>query len=80
MRFNRADRQDSMLQLHGKQVVLALAGCSDAIVRDEVKVTEVINLITGSTEVFLSAEQLKNEVMKRTGQTSTLRRGDRHCL
>lgn len=68
MRTNLADRQDSMLQLHGKQVVLALAGCSDAIVREEVKVTEVINLSTGSTEVFLSAEQLKNEVMKRTGQ------------
>lgn len=67
-RNKRIDRQDSMLTIHGKQVVLALAGCSDAIVREEVKVTEVINLNTGSTEVFLSADQLKTEVLKRTGQ------------
>jgi phage regulator Rha-like protein len=67
-RNKRIDRQDSMLIMHGRDVVLALNGCSDAVVREQVKVTEVINLTTGSTDVFLSADQLKSEVQKRTGQ------------
>jgi phage regulator Rha-like protein len=67
-RNKRIDRQDSMLAMHGRSVVLALNGCADAIVRDEIKVTEVINLDTGTTQKFLSADQLKIEVQKRTGQ------------
>ncbi len=67
-RNKRIDRQDSMLIMHGREVVLALNGQSDAIVREQVKVTEVINLDTGSTDVFLSADQLKVEVQRRTGQ------------
>lgn len=64
----RIDRQDSMLQLHGREVVLALAGCAESIVRSEVTVTEVLDLATGRTQKFLNAEQLKAEVRKRTGQ------------
>lgn len=67
-RNKRIDRQDSMLIMHGREVVLALNGQSDAIVREQVKVTEVINLSTGNTDVFLSADQLKTEVQRRTGQ------------
>lgn len=67
-RNKRIDRQDSMLIMHGREVVLALSGCADAIVREQVKVTEVINLNNGNTDVFLSAEQTKVEVRRRTGQ------------
>ncbi|MGL4617878.1 MAG: BRO family protein [Chroococcidiopsis sp.] len=87
-RNKRIDRQDSMLKIHGREVVLALSGCSDAIVRDEVKVTEVINLDTGTIQKFLSADQLKVEVQKRTGQkvkslksfTETIRKAGRDDL
>jgi hypothetical protein len=87
-RNKRIERQDSMLQLHGREVVLALSGCADAIVREEIKVTEVINLDTGSTQKFLSADQLKSEVHKRTGQkvkslksfTDTIREAGRDDL
>lgn len=60
--------QNTMLTMHGQEVVLALAGKSNAIVKQEVVVTEVINLNTGTTDKFLSADQLKVEVQKRTGQ------------
>ncbi len=60
--------QDSMLTMHGREVVLLLAGKSDAIVREEIRVTEVIDLATNNTIVFLSADQLKAEVYKRSGQ------------
>lgn len=87
-RNKRIDRQDSMLKLHGREVVLALSGCTDAIVREQVKVTEVINLNTGSNDVFLSAEQTKAEVQRRTGQkvkslksfTDTIRKAGRDDL
>lgn len=87
-RNKRIDRQDSMLIMHGREVVLALNGQSDAIVREQVKVTEVINLSTGSTDIFLSADQLKVEVQRRTGQklksqkqfTEALRKANRDDL
>jgi hypothetical protein len=87
-RNKRIDRQDSMLIMHGREVVLALNGQSDAIVREQVKVTEVINLSTGNTDIFLSADQLKVEVQRRTGQklksqkhfTEALRKANRDDL
>ena len=64
----RQARQDTRIGLHGLSTTLLLEGKADSIVRDEVKVTEVINLDTGTTHKFLSADQLKVEVQKRTGQ------------
>lgn len=64
----RQSRQDTRIGIHGLSVTLLLEGKADAIVREEVKVTEVINLDTGTTHKFLSADQLKVEVQKRTGQ------------
>jgi len=88
LRARNKELDNAMLQLHGREVVLALAGKSDVIVRDEVKVTEVINLSTGITQKFLSADQLKSEVHKRTGQklktlktfTDSLRKAGRDDL
>jgi hypothetical protein len=68
MQLELQARQDARIGLHGLPVTLLLEGKADAIVRDEVKVTEVINLDTGTTQKFLSADQLKVEVQKRTGQ------------
>jgi BRO family, N-terminal domain len=68
MQLDLQARQDARIGLHGLPVTLLLEGKADAIVRDEVKVTEVINLDTGTTQKFLSADQLKVEVQKRTGQ------------
>ena len=59
---------NTMLQLHGDRVVLALRGQSDVIVEKETVVTEVLNPRTGETKRFLSADQLKKAVNERTGQ------------
>lgn len=68
LQIRRDELESSMLTIHGTSVVLALRGCSDQIVREEVLVTEVVNEATGHSQQFLSAEQLKKEVMRRTGQ------------
>jgi hypothetical protein len=59
---------NTMLQLHGDRVVLALRGCQDIIVEKETVVTEVIEVDTGKSTKFLSADQLKRAVFERTGQ------------
>lgn len=68
LQIRRDELESSMLTIHGTSVVLALRGCSDQIVREEVLVTEVVNEATGQSQRFLSAEQLKKEVKRRTGQ------------
>jgi hypothetical protein len=60
--------QDARLALHGFQTLLMLEGRPDAIVTIEVPVTEVVNFSENTTDRILSAEQLKAEVKKRTGQ------------
>jgi hypothetical protein len=68
LQIRRDELESSMLTIHGTSVVLALRGCSDQIVREEVLVTEVVNEATGQSQRFLSYEQLKKEVKRRTGQ------------
>ena len=66
---NRGKELDNtMLQLHGDRVVLALRGQSDIIVEKETVITEVLNPQTGETKRFLSADQLKKAIKERTGQ------------
>lgn len=59
---------NTMLQLHGDRVVLALRGQSDVIVEKETVITEVLDLQVGQSTKILSAEQLKKAVLERTGQ------------
>jgi hypothetical protein len=60
--------QDARLALHGFQTLLMLEGRPDAVVTIEVPVTEVVNFSENTTDRILSAEQLKSEGQKRTGQ------------
>lgn len=59
---------NTMLQLHGDRVVLALRGQSDVIVEKETIITEVLEPDTGTSVKILSADQLKKAVNERTGQ------------
>jgi hypothetical protein len=54
--------------LHGKELAMAAIGCSDQIVKVETVVTEVVQPITGRCDRILTADQLKAEVCKRSGQ------------
>ena len=58
----------TMLTLHGKEVVLALRGLSEQVVKVETVVTEIVDVQKGNTQKVLTADQLKSEVQKRTGQ------------
>jgi len=58
----------TMLTLHGAELVLTLRGKEDQIVRVETVVTEVVEPKTQATHKIITAEQLKKEISKRTGQ------------
>lgn len=58
----------TMVTLHGKELVLALRGYSDQIVRVEEVVTEVVDVQKGSVQKILTADQLKAEIKRKTGQ------------
>lgn len=86
---NRGKELDStMLTLHGKEVTMALRGKSDQIVKSEIPVTEVVQPQTGKVDRILTADQLKTEIKKRTGQkipslkwfTDKLRKANRDDL
>lgn len=86
---NRGKELDStMLTLHGKEVTMALRGKSDQMVKSEIPVTEVVQPQTGRVDRILTADQLKTEVKKRTGQklpslkwfTDKLRKANRDDL
>jgi phage regulator Rha-like protein len=67
--INASKRLDSdMLTMHGKETVLALRGMSDQVIKSEVLVTEIVQPETGKTVKILTADQLKSEIKKRTGQ------------
>lgn len=59
---------NTMLQLHGDRVVLALRGKSNLIVEKEIVVTEVVNPASGASTRILTADQLKKAIKDRTGQ------------
>ncbi|MFM6155641.1 MAG: hypothetical protein ACKPE3_22035 [Sphaerospermopsis kisseleviana] len=60
---------NTMLTLHGAELVLTLRGKSDQLVRVETTVTEVVNPKTQSSDRILTAEQLKKIVKQNTGQS-----------
>ena len=60
---------NNMLTMHGAELVLALRGKSDQIVRVEQTVTEVVNPKTQTSDRILTAEQLKKIIKTKTGQT-----------
>lgn len=60
---------NNMLTIHGAEIVLALRGKSDQIVRLETVVTEVVNPKTQTSDRILTADQLKKVIKERTGQT-----------
>lgn len=67
--INKGKELDSsMLAMHGKETVLALRGMSDQIVKSEVLATEIVQPETGKVAKILTADQLKAEIKKRTGQ------------
>lgn len=60
---------NTMVTLHGAELVLALRGKQDQIVRIEQTVTEVVNPKTQTSERILTSEQLKQIIKQNTGQT-----------
>jgi hypothetical protein len=68
LQIRRDELQSSMLTLHGAAVVLALKGHSEQLVREEILVTEVVKEKTGESQRILTADQLKKEIKRRTGQ------------
>lgn len=60
---------NTMLTMHGAELVLTLRGKSDQIVRVEQTVTEVVNPKTQTSDRILTAEQLKKIIKQNTGQT-----------
>ena len=58
----------TMMTLHGTEAVLALRGMSAQVIHVEVPVTEIVEPLTGRNNRILTADQLKLEVKKRTGQ------------
>jgi phage regulator Rha-like protein len=71
---------NTMLQLHGDRVVLALRGQSDLIIEKETIVTEVVEPATGKTDKILTADQLKKAVKQRTGQSVKSLKDFADCL
>jgi phage regulator Rha-like protein len=59
---------NTMLQMHGDRIVLALRGQSDIIVEKETIVTEIVEPDTGKSTKILTANQLKRVIKDRTGQ------------
>lgn len=59
---------NAMIQMHGRETVLALKGMSDQIVREEIKTTEIVEPDTGRVTNILTAKQLKEAIKERTGQ------------
>lgn len=67
--INKSKELDStMITMHGKETVLALRGLSSQIVKSEVLATEIVQPETGKVSKILTADQLKSEIKKRTGQ------------
>ena len=60
--------KDSLITLHGVEVALTLMGRSGQIVPIERVSTEIVNPATGRTDKILTADQLKAEVTRKTGQ------------
>jgi hypothetical protein len=69
LRLKNKEKDDAMMLMHGRETILALRGCRDQFITREVVVTEVVEPATGTSTRILSADQLKREVKKRTGQT-----------
>jgi phage regulator Rha-like protein len=61
-------RSDTMLQLYGAELGLTLLGHGGQMVEIEKVTTEVVNLTNGHTDRILTAEQLKVEVQRKSGQ------------
>lgn len=59
----------TMITLHGPELVLALRGKSDQIVKVETVVTEVVNPKTERCDRIVSSDQLKQIVKQNTGQS-----------
>ena len=68
MKLRLIELQDARLALHGLSTTLMLEGRPNSIVTVEVPTTEVVNITSNTTDRILSADQLKSEVKKRTGQ------------
>lgn len=59
----------TMITLHGPELVLALRGKSDQVVRVETVITEVVNPKTEKLDRIVSSDQLKQIVKQNTGQS-----------
>jgi phage anti-repressor protein len=68
LRLKNKEKDDAMLQMHGRETVLALRGCQDQLITREITVTEVVEPATGTSTKILSADQLKKAIKDRTGQ------------
>lgn len=59
---------NAMIQMHGRETVLALKGMADQVIREEIKTTEVVEPDTGRVTNILTAKQLTEAIQERTGQ------------
>ena len=67
LRIQNKELDNTMLTLHGKQVVLALRGLDQAIVEVEKPILEVIDNRTGDRREGISFTQLNDYVYQQTG-------------
>lgn len=68
LRLKNKEMDNTMLVMHGAPVVLALRGCADQLVKEEIVVTEVVNVAKNRTDRIVSADTLKKYARHRYGQ------------
>jgi hypothetical protein len=69
------ERSESILNIHGKDVLALVQGRPDVVIHDEFVVTEVVDIQSKTSTKILSAEQLKKAVKERTGQNLPSQKG-----
>lgn len=62
------ERSEAIATIHGLNGLALIQGRPDAVVYNEITVTEVVEPETGKTTKILTSDQLKRAVLERTGQ------------
>lgn len=65
---NRLALCNTFATIHGPELLMGVLGKANQVVHVKESTTEVLNPVTGETQEFLDAKQLKDAVKKRTGQ------------
>lgn len=68
LRNKLIDSSSAMVTMHGAEMGLTILGLNDRIVAINQVSTEIVNPATGRCDNVLTADQLKSEVQRKTGQ------------